>query len=430
MSEPAVLASAPRMHCCASGFLHEGTPSGETTQLAGLNTYIARPKEPTNKIVLFFSDVYGPFFINNSLLIDWFASQGYLVVAVDYFEGDPIHLAREREGFNLDEWIGIKHPRATLITPTWIDAVMSTFGYCFGASFVMDICAADKVKAGAFAHPALLNENHFENIKLSNASPRAPSEKIIETDFTFPSEARHRSEVILAEIKATYHYQLFSGVQHGFALRGDMNVENERIVGLVVGFPLDTVKVRLQDPSISERYSHSSTFSSVVKIFREERIQGLYKGITSPLVKLIIPSLPLYSKGNALNEGEPSLVQVTLAGAGSGVAAAFITCPTELVKIRQQALIESRPSARQVALDVVRENGFFGLYRGMTITILRDLGYGAYFLAYIGTCRFLRPSIDSDAYFKKGGIPEASWTDMLIAGGAAGIVAKLLVSLQ
>jgi dienelactone hydrolase len=50
----------------------------------------------------------------------------------------------------------------------------------------------------------------------------------IETDRTFPAAARHRAEDILAEIKATYHVQLFSGVSHGFATRGDPNVENER----------------------------------------------------------------------------------------------------------------------------------------------------------------------------------------------------------
>jgi Dienelactone hydrolase family len=50
----------------------------------------------------------------------------------------------------------------------------------------------------------------------------------IEVDPTFPAQSRHTSEEILAEIKATYHYQLFSGVVHGFALRGDMDNENER----------------------------------------------------------------------------------------------------------------------------------------------------------------------------------------------------------
>ena len=47
-------------------------------------------------------------------------------------------------------------------------------------------------------------------------------------DVTYPNKSRHTSEDILAEIKAQYHFQLFSGVEHGFALRGNMENENER----------------------------------------------------------------------------------------------------------------------------------------------------------------------------------------------------------
>lgn len=47
-------------------------------------------------------------------------------------------------------------------------------------------------------------------------------------DFTFPAKSRHTSEEILAEKKAAYHYQLFSGVVHGFALRADLEIENAR----------------------------------------------------------------------------------------------------------------------------------------------------------------------------------------------------------
>lgn len=44
-------------------------------------------------------------------------------------------------------------------------------------------------------------------------------------DITFPTESRRRAEDILDEIKATYHVQLFGGVEHGFATRGDPSVE-------------------------------------------------------------------------------------------------------------------------------------------------------------------------------------------------------------
>ena len=56
-----------------------------------------------------------------------------------------------------------------------------------------------------------------------------------------------------------------------------------------------------------------------------------------------------------------------------------ITTPTELIKIRQQDQFV-RTSTSQIALKIFKESGVPGLYRGMTVTILRDIGYGAYFV--------------------------------------------------
>jgi dienelactone hydrolase len=44
-----------------------------------------------------------------------------------------------------------------------------------------------------------------------------------ETDSIFPAEKRHESEVILPKTKQPYQVNLYSGVQHGFAVRGDMS---------------------------------------------------------------------------------------------------------------------------------------------------------------------------------------------------------------
>lgn len=49
-----------------------------------------------------------------------------------------------------------------------------------------------------------------------------------ETDHTFNVESRRRAVDILIKRKQSYQVQLFSGVQHGFALRGDMNNPYER----------------------------------------------------------------------------------------------------------------------------------------------------------------------------------------------------------
>jgi hypothetical protein len=77
MASP-TLASAPG-DCCFIGFKHTGTPRGTTTTIAGVNTYVSKPNENQaglEKVILFFSDVFGPLHLNNQLVQDYFASCG------------------------------------------------------------------------------------------------------------------------------------------------------------------------------------------------------------------------------------------------------------------------------------------------------------------------------------------------------------------
>jgi hypothetical protein len=50
----------------------------------------------------------------------------------------------------------------------------------------------------------------------------------IEDDHLFPLAPRRRAEDIMVARKCTYYLQVFSGVTHGFAVRGDPGVETER----------------------------------------------------------------------------------------------------------------------------------------------------------------------------------------------------------
>ncbi|WOO79346.1 Mitochondrial basic amino acids transporter [Vanrija pseudolonga] len=209
-------------------------------------------------------------------------------------------------------------------------------------------------------------------------------------------------------------------------------------VGLLVGQPFDVVKVRYQTPQYNGRYN--SILGAFRSIVREEKIPGLFKGVMSPMLNGVIFSS--YSFGMKIQhtpEGqEPTLWQIMLAGAGSGVAASLLTCPIELVKIQQQSLPPTQnPSAWQVTKDIVRQSGVRGLYRGMTATICRDLAYGPYFFTYEGLCRFFkwRKSPDGERHplpHKHDTlIDEAeaelhsglSWAELMTAGGAAGVAA-------
>lgn len=79
-------------------------------------------------------------------------------------------------------------------------------------------------EVGAFAHPAFLKEQHFHAIE------RPLFLSCSEVDHTFDTKSRRRALDILSEAGKTYNLQLFSGVQHGFALRADMTKPYERWV--------------------------------------------------------------------------------------------------------------------------------------------------------------------------------------------------------
>ncbi|KAK7039385.1 protein AIM2 [Favolaschia claudopus] len=236
MASEKVIISHPYCKDCIGGIKHTGDPVGRTETIADVPTYVSDPSSEAadngpKKVVMFFSDVYGPLYINNKLLQDYFASRGFHVVGIDYFMGDPISNHNE-PGFKWEEWLDAKRKLSAEITPKWIqairerygmsDAKYSAVGYCYGGPFALDLAGTEDVVAAAFAHPGLLTEDQFQNIK----KPLLMS--CAESDFTFTNEFRRRAEDILAEVKAQYFMQLFCRVQHGFAVRGNMENPDER----------------------------------------------------------------------------------------------------------------------------------------------------------------------------------------------------------
>lgn len=92
-------------------------------------------------------------------------------------------------------------------------------GYCFGGKYVVRHLRpeAGKIDAGYTAHPSFVDTDELKEIK----GPLAIS--AAETDSIFPTEKRHESEVILKETGQPYQINLYSGVEHGFAVRADLN---------------------------------------------------------------------------------------------------------------------------------------------------------------------------------------------------------------
>ncbi|KDR70045.1 hypothetical protein GALMADRAFT_903033 [Galerina marginata CBS 339.88] len=232
-----VLAGAPGS-CCIKGVQHEGTPVGKVIKIADVETYVSEPPADTTgpkKIIFYLADVFGPLSNNAKLLQDYFASHGFYVLGLDYFFGDYLdaHLQDPDWESKQGAWFDLCIKRAQEPTKKWLKAVREIYGdakycavgYCFGAPFTLDLGAnvADtNLVATAIAHPAFLTEDHFEKLKKPILLSCA------EHDPLFEAPARHRAEDILAKNHSSYLVQVFSGVEHGFATRGDVSVEHIR----------------------------------------------------------------------------------------------------------------------------------------------------------------------------------------------------------
>lgn len=78
------------------------------------------------------------------------------------------------------------------------------------------------IDVGYFAHPSFVEEEELAGFK----GPLTIS--AAETDTIFPADKRHRSEEILKEGGYPYQINLYSGVEHGFAVRGDISKKIEK----------------------------------------------------------------------------------------------------------------------------------------------------------------------------------------------------------
>lgn len=179
---------------------------------------------------------------------------------------------------------------------------------------------------------------------------------------------------------------------------------------MIVGYPLDTVKTHLQVQD-GKNPKYRGTLHCFKSILVQEGARGLYRGVQSPLVGLAgINALVFGVYGYAMKNlpNPDSLTSVTIAGSISGLVQSFICGPTELIKSRMQVLyanssIKTFDYMKQICVN----EGIKGLYRGLNITIVREVpAFASYFACY--------------EYLIKTPDNSPSTLRMLWAGGIAG----------
>ncbi|KAJ7066777.1 dienelactone hydrolase endo-1,3,1,4-beta-D-glucanase [Mycena belliarum] len=225
---------------CIKGVTHDGAPEGKIEIIGGVECYVGTPTAdfPKDKVLLMLTDALGLPLVNNQLLVDDFAKNGFKTILPDYLHGDPIPAsvmvgvsdAMVGTVFDIGKWFTT---HGTADTRPLLDKVIAalkadgvtTFGavgYCFGGRYVFDLACDGVISAAATSHPSLLQiPADLEKYVATAKAPLLINSCTV--DSQFPIEAQAQADKIFASFAPGYKREYFEGCTHGFAVRGDLN---------------------------------------------------------------------------------------------------------------------------------------------------------------------------------------------------------------
>jgi len=194
------------------------------------------------------------------------------------------------------------------------------------------------------------------------------------------------------------------------------------ISGLLVSYPFDTLKVKMQ----TEKFRGMiDCFKSSVK---QDTFLSLYRGITSPIFGVGLIKATAFTAYQWSREfivkwtgkdktNEPlSKTELFTASCMSRFAASFVVTPIERIKVVMQTT-KRYSSTWKCGIELAKSEGIFrGLFCGLTPTLYRDVpSYGIYFLVY----EQLKKLLLSDPNMKNQS-PLKYQLSIILSGGIAG----------
>lgn len=197
--------------------------------------------------------------------------------------------------------------------------------------------------------------------------------------------------------------------------------------------PLDCIKVRhqlqLEPIKKNSGAKYTSTTQTLILIFKEEGIRGLWKGHVPAQILSIIYGFGQFAAYDQFNRNlkffkffdEHSDIRHTVCGGLGGASGMILSTPFDVIRTRLIAQDKNKgyQSLMQAFGTIARNEGLRGLYRGLTPSIIQIAPLAA---IQFGTYNFLIES--TNQYFQKDTAPRY----MIIASGlVSGIIAKSFV---
>ncbi|KNC86199.1 hypothetical protein SARC_01636 [Sphaeroforma arctica JP610] len=195
------------------------------------------------------------------------------------------------------------------------------------------------------------------------------------------------------------------------------------VVGTCFIFPVDVVKTRLQaqKPDVKTgKLPYTGIVHAFKTIVGKEGFRSLYKGLTSNLIGVMPEKAIKLSVNDGVRElltdpvtGKISISNQIIAGASAGFFQVSATNPMEIVKLRMQLQNMKPVEQRLGTIQVVKNLGVKGLYKGILVTWMRDVPYSIVFFPLYATLR--------DKFADERGV--AGIPQIIMAGNIAGAVA-------
>ncbi|EME78204.1 uncharacterized protein MYCFIDRAFT_72685 [Pseudocercospora fijiensis CIRAD86] len=202
------------------------------------------------------------------------------------------------------------------------------------------------------------------------------------------------------------------------------------IAQVLIGQPFDIVKVRLQTTT-----EYQGALDCATRILKNEGATAFYKGTLTPLIGIgacvsvqfaafnyakrafEAQNASKLNKSPATLDAEPhplSYGQYYAAGAFAGLTNTLLSAPIEHVRIRLQTQPHGAGRLYNGPLDCIRKLGGAGLYRGTSVTLLREAqAYGFWFLTFE---YLMNQDVKRNNYLRK---EVATWK-VALYGGLAG----------